>query len=130
MTKKPKLKKKWKSSKTCEFWRFQAKRIARLNSAISFTYCSTSQNLFSTFVRKCHLFDMNIIKNCIKLMLWRLGTMLKRFFKAKSFSLHIQKPKVPQSTQNHLNRNQTSTDNWLTCVIFVCIIAVYHCYVL
>ena len=56
--------------------------------------------------------------------------MLERFFKAKSFGLHISKPKlVPQNTGDNLNRNQTSTDNGLTCVIFVCIIAMYHCYV-
>ena len=38
-------------------------------------------------------FDIRIIKNCIIWMFWRLGTMPKRFFIAKSFRLHISKPK-------------------------------------
>ena len=38
-------------------------------------------------------FDIRIIKNYIFLMCSRLGTMLERFFEAKSFGLHISKPK-------------------------------------
>ena len=37
--------------------------------------------------------DIRIVKNYIKLMLWRLGTMLERFFEAKSFGLQISKTK-------------------------------------
>ena len=90
-----KLKKcqKWKSSKTHHFRRFQTKRTSPSFSAHVFTYYSTGQNVFSTFVRLWYFVDIRIIKNCIKLMFWRLGTMLERFFKAKSFGLHISKPK-------------------------------------
>ena len=37
--------------------------------------------------------DIRSIKDCIIWMFRRLGTMLERFFKAKSFGLHISKPK-------------------------------------
>ena len=84
---------KWTSSKTNHFRRFQPKRIADLSSAYFCTYCSTGQIWFSTFVRKGHVRDIRIIKSLIFVMFWRLGTMLERFFKAKSFRLHISKPK-------------------------------------
>ena len=83
----------WKSSKTYHFRSFQAKWTSPLNSAHFFTYFNTSQNWFSTFFRKWHFLDIRIVKNCMCLMFWRLGTMLERFFKAKSFGLHISKPK-------------------------------------
>ena len=84
---------KGKSSKTCDFRRFQPKRTSPLNSAYFFAYCSTGQNWFSTFFRKWHFLDIKIIKNYMFWMFWRLGTMLKRFVIAKSFRLHISKPK-------------------------------------
>ena len=39
------------------------------------------------------IFDIRIVKNCMFLMFWRLGTMLEWFFIGKSFRLHISKPK-------------------------------------
>ena len=43
-------------------------------------------------------FGIRIIKNCMNLMFWRLGTMLERVFIAKSFGLHIWKPKkIPRN---------------------------------
>ena len=65
------------------------KWISASFSAYFFTYYSTGQTWFSAFFRIWHLFDIRIIKNYIKLMFWRFGTMLERFFKAKSFGLHI-----------------------------------------
>ena len=84
---------KWKSSKTSHFRRFQAKWIADSNSAYFFTYFNTGQNYFSTFFSKMSFFDIRIIKNCMFLMFWRLGTMLERFVIAKSFWSHISKLK-------------------------------------
>ena len=46
-------------------------------------------DIFSNFT----FFDIRIIKNCMFLMFWRLGTMLERFLKVKSFGFHISKPK-------------------------------------
>ena len=90
---------KWKSSKTHHFWRFQPKRTSPSFSAHFFTYYSTGQIWFATFVRLWHCFDIRIINNYIFLMFWRLRTMLERFFEAKSFRLHISKTKhVPGNT--------------------------------
>ena len=119
---------KWKSSKTHHFRRFPPKRTADLNSAHFFTYCSTGQNWFSTFFRIWHFFGMKIIKKCIKSRFWRLGTMLERFFKAKSFGLHISNLKhVPGNTIFDVSKMIVwclgITVSWL------CIMAMYHGYV-
>ena len=130
---------KWKSPKTHNFGRFQPKRTSPSFSAHFFTYYSTGQNWFSTFFRIWYFFDIRIIKNYIKLMFWRLGTMLERFFKAKSFGLHISKPKhVPGNTFFDVSKMSIVAMchgyvSWL-CILamyhgYVCIIAMYHGYV-
>ena len=119
---------KLKYSKTHNFRRFQTKRTSPLNSAHFFTYYSTGQNLFSFFCRLWHLFGIIIIKNCIKLMFWRLGTMLQRFFKAKSFGLHISNLKhVPGNTIFDVSKMIV----WCLCITvsWLCIMAMYHGYV-
>ena len=62
---------------------------------------------------------MIIIKNNIKLMFWRLGAMLERFFKAKSFGLHISKP-------NYRPGNIIFDHDYVS---WLCITAMYHGYV-
>ena len=49
--------------------------------------------LFFDIFSKMSFFDIRIVKNCMFLMFWRLGTMLERFLKVKSFGFHISKPK-------------------------------------
>ena len=74
-----------------------AKTDITIFSASFFTYYSTGQHWFSTFFRFLYFFDIRIIKNYVLLMFWRLGTMLERFFEAKSFGLHLSKPKkIPE----------------------------------
>ena len=120
---------KLKSSKTHHFRRFQTKRISPSFSAHFFTYYSTGQNHFLTFFRIWHFFDIIIIKNCMFLMFWRLGTMLERFFEAKSFRLHISKPKhVPGNTFFDVSKMSIVA----MChgyVSWLCIMAMYHGYV-
>ena len=51
--------------------------------------------VFDIFSKMTFL-DIRIVKNCMLLMFWRLGTMLELFFIGKSFRLHISKPrKIP-----------------------------------
>ena len=119
---------KLKSSKTHHFRRFYATRTSPSFSAYFFTYYSTGQNRFSTFFRIWHFFDIRIIKNYIKLMFWRLGTVLERFFKAKSFGLHI-------SNLKHVPGNTIFDDSkmvvWCLCITvsWPCIFAMYLGYV-
>ena len=49
--------------------------------------------LFFDIFSKMSFFDIRIVKNCMFLMFWRLGTMLERFLKVKSFGFHISKTK-------------------------------------
>ena len=82
------------------------------------------------------ILEIDIMNKCIILTFWRLGTMLKRFFKAKSFRLHIPKPKeVPTSIEHHPSRyKKTQTINmchicmYNSYVSLLCIVAMYHCY--
>ena len=56
-------------------------------------------------------------------MFWRLGTMLERFFEAKSFGLHISKPKhVPENTIFYVSKMSIMA-------MWLCIMAMYHGYV-
>ena len=70
-------------------------------------------DIFSNFT----FFDIRVIKNCMFLMFWRLGTMLERFFKAKSFGFHISKPiKIPGNiffdiSKVKMSKNTKNTKN-------------------
>ena len=97
-----------------------------LQSAYFFTYYSTGQKLFSTFCRIWHVFDIRSIKNYIILTFWRLGTMLERFFEAKSFGLHISNPKhVP----GNIDFDGSKMAMYHAYVSWLCIMAMYHGYV-
>ena len=120
---------KWKSSKTYHVWRFQPKRIAPLNSTYFITYVCTGQHWFSIFFRKWHFRDIRIIKNCNFWMFRRLGTMLERFFEAKSFGLHISKPKhVPGNIFFDVSKMSIMAI-YHGYVSWLCILAMYHGYV-
>ena len=95
---------KWKSSKAHHFRRFQPKRTSPSFSAHFLTYYNTGQKIFSTFFRIWHCLDIRIIKNYIKLMFWRLGTMLERLFKAKSFGLRRPKFGAQGVSKNYPER--------------------------
>ena len=92
----------------------------------------TLVKIYFRLFRLWHLFDIIIIKNCIKLMFWRLGTMLERFFKAKSFGLHISNLKhncwcfeddCMVSMYHGIMAMYHGYELWL------CIMAMYHAYV-
>ena len=90
----------WKSSKIYNFWRFQAKRTAPLNSAYFFAYCSTSQNWFSTFFRKLHVCDIRIIKkryNLDVLKAWEYAQTI-----CYSEELQIAYIKAEKDTRKHI----------------------------
>ena len=84
--------------------------------------------IFLDIFSKLWFFDIRIIKNCIIWMFWRLGTMPKRFFIAKSFRLHISKPKkIPGNIFFDISKMIV----WL-CTLYLCclcIMAMYHGYV-
>ena len=61
-------------------------------SVFFFVFQHRSKLFFDTF-SKMHFVDIRIVKNCMFLIFWRLGTMLERFLKVKSFGCHIPKPK-------------------------------------
>ena len=76
---------------------------------------------------KMIFFDMNIIKNCIRLILCRLGTMLKRFFEAKNFGLHILNPKyVLGNIIVDVSKMIVRLSTLYACCL--CIMAMYHGY--
>ena len=66
-------------------------------SVIFYIFQHRSTLIFDIF-SKMSFFDIRIVKNCMFLMFWRLGTMLERFFIGKSFRMHISKPKIYQET--------------------------------
>ena len=61
-------------------------------SVILYVFQHRSKLFFDIFL-KMSFFDIRIVKNCMFLMFWRLGTVLERFLKVKSFGFHISKPK-------------------------------------
>ena len=61
-------------------------------SVIFYVFQHRSKLLFDIF-SKMWFFDIRIVKKCMFLIFWRLGIMLERFLKVKSFGFHISKPK-------------------------------------
>ena len=125
---------KWKASKTHHVRRFQPKRTSPFFSAHFLRIIAPVKIYFCFFFRIWHLFDIRIIQNCIKLMFWRLGTMLERFFKAKSFGLHISnlKRNMCQETQFLMFRRWLYVYAHCLYAVYVswlCIVAMYHGYV-
>ena len=79
--------------KTSSFLKVSGKMACRFEFSVFFYVFQHRSKLFFDIFSKMSFFDIRIVKNCMFLMFWRLGTMLERFFKAKSFGLHISKPK-------------------------------------
>ena len=75
----------YKIVKNMSFLKVSAKTDCRFELSVIFcVFQHRSKFIFDIFL-KMTFFDIRIVKNCIFWMFWRLGTMPKWFFIAKSF---------------------------------------------
>ena len=103
---------KMKIVKNSSFLKVSGKMACRFEFSVIFYVFQHQSELFFVIFSEMSFFDIRIVKSCIFLMFWRLGTMLERFLKVKSFGFHISKPKkIPGNIFLDISKVQKSSKN-------------------